>query len=55
MKLSRIRLPKSAVWRASLGLPLLAVIAALLIWRGPSFTAIGKAFAAVRWLSLIHI
>jgi uncharacterized protein (TIRG00374 family) len=49
VKLSHIRLPKSALWRASLGLPLLAAIAGLLVWRGPSFTAIGEAFASVRW------
>ena len=47
MKLSQIRFPKSTAGRAALGLPLLAVIVALLIWRGPSFTAIGMAFASV--------
>jgi uncharacterized protein (TIRG00374 family) len=49
VKLSQIRLPKSTLWRAALGLPLLAVVVALFIWRGPSFTAIGKAFESVRW------
>jgi uncharacterized protein (TIRG00374 family) len=32
-----------------LGLPLLAVVVALFIWRGPSFTAIGNAFTSVQW------
>jgi uncharacterized membrane protein YbhN (UPF0104 family) len=32
-----------------LGLPLLAVVIALFLWRGPSFTAIGNAFASVKW------
>ena len=49
MKLSQVRFPKSTAGRAALGLPLLAVIVALLIWRGPSFTAIGRAFASVEW------
>ena len=49
MKLSQIRFPKSTAGRAALGLPLLAVIVALLIWRGPTFTAIGMAFASVEW------
>lgn len=49
MKLSEIHFPKSAAARAALGLPLLAVIVALLIWRGPSFTAIGRAFVSVEW------
>ena len=49
MKLSQIRFPKSAAARAAFGLPLLAVLVALLIWRGPSFTAIGKAFVSVEW------
>ena len=49
MKLSRIRLPKSTLGRSALGLPLFAVVVALFIWRGPSFTAIGHAFASVRW------
>jgi len=49
VKRPHIRLPQSAVGRASLGLPLLAVVVALFIWRGPSFTAIGKAFASVEW------
>ena len=49
MKLSHIRLPKSTLGRSALGLPLLVVVVALFIWRGPSFTAIGHAFASVRW------
>src|SRR5207302_6948732 len=37
------------VGRAALGLPLLIAVVALFWWRGPSFTAIGDAFAAVKW------
>ena len=47
--LRRVRLPKSFAGRAALGLPLLAAVVALFWWRGPSFTAIGDAFAAVKW------
>ncbi|HTQ44531.1 MAG TPA: lysylphosphatidylglycerol synthase transmembrane domain-containing protein [Polyangiaceae bacterium] len=43
------RLPRSTVWRAALGVPLLAAAVALLWWRGPSLTAIGDAFKAVQW------
>ena len=49
MKLPRVRLPKSTFARAALGLPLLAIVIALFLWRGPSFTAIGDAFVAVEW------
>jgi uncharacterized membrane protein YbhN (UPF0104 family) len=45
----RPRLPKSLVGRAALGLPLFAGVVALFWWRGPSFSAIGDAFAAVKW------
>ena len=49
MKLPHARLPTSVLGRAALGLPLLAVVVALFIWRGPSFTAIGDAFGSVEW------
>jgi uncharacterized protein (TIRG00374 family) len=49
VKLSRVGLPQSLLGRAVLGAPLLAVLVGLFVWRGPSFTAIGKAFASVRW------
>jgi uncharacterized protein (TIRG00374 family) len=49
VKLRHVRLPTSQVGKALLGLPLLAVVVALFIWRGPSFTAIGDAFASVKW------
>jgi uncharacterized protein (TIRG00374 family) len=49
VKLPQVRLPTSAVGKALLGLPLLAVVIALFLWRGPSFTAIGDAFASVKW------
>jgi uncharacterized protein (TIRG00374 family) len=44
-----LRLPRSAVGRAALGLPLLAVVVALLWFRGPSLAGIGDAFTAVKW------
>jgi uncharacterized protein (TIRG00374 family) len=47
--LARLRLPTSALGKALLGLPLLAAVVALFLWKGPSFTAIGKAFASVEW------
>jgi uncharacterized protein (TIRG00374 family) len=47
--LSRLRLPKSALGKALLGLPFFAAVVVLFIWQGPSFTAIGKAFASVEW------
>jgi glycosyltransferase 2 family protein len=43
------RLPKTLAGRFAVGIPAAAVVAALLWWRGPSFTAIGDAFAAVKW------
>lgn len=49
MRLESIRLPKSTAGRSALALPLLALLVGLFIWRGPSFTAIGKGFASVRW------
>jgi hypothetical protein len=49
VKLPHARLPTSVLGRAALGLPLLAVVVALFIWRGPSFTAIGDAFGSVEW------
>ncbi len=49
MKFPRVRLPKSSTGKALLGLPLLAFVVALFIWLGPSLTAIGDAFASVRW------
>ena len=46
---TRLRLPTSFLGRAALGLPVFAAVIALFWWRGPSFTAIGDAFAAVKW------
>jgi uncharacterized membrane protein YbhN (UPF0104 family) len=45
----RVRLPRSPLGRAALGLPLLALAVALVWWRGPSLAAIGDAFTAVKW------
>jgi uncharacterized protein (TIRG00374 family) len=49
VKRPQLRLPKSLIGRAALGVPLLALVITLFLWRGPSFTAIGDAFAAVEW------
>jgi uncharacterized protein (TIRG00374 family) len=49
VKLPPLRLPRSTVGRAVLGVPLFAAVVALFLWRGPSFTAIGDAFGSVRW------
>jgi uncharacterized protein (TIRG00374 family) len=49
VKLPNVRLPTSTVGKVALGLPLFAVVIALFFWRGPSFTAIGDAFASVKW------
>jgi len=43
------RLPKTLAGRLAVGLPAVAVVAVLFWWRGPSFTAIGDAFAVVKW------
>ena len=43
------RLPRTLAGRIALGLPVFAGVAALFWWRGPSFTAIGDAFASVKW------
>jgi len=47
--MKRIRLPKSLPARLALVLPIMGAVALLLYWRGPSFSAIGDAFAAVEW------
>ena len=49
MKWPHVGLPTSIWGRSLLGLPLLALVVGLFIWRGPSFTAIGHAFVSVRW------
>ena len=45
----RLRPPRSAWLRALLVLPVAAGVAALLWWRGPSWSAVGDAFTIVRW------
>jgi uncharacterized membrane protein YbhN (UPF0104 family) len=49
VKLPQLRFPKTVAGRSLLGIPLFAVVVALFIWRGPSFTAIGNAFGSVKW------
>jgi uncharacterized protein (TIRG00374 family) len=43
------RLPRSNATRFALTIIVAGVVAVLLWWRGPSFTAIGDAFTVVRW------
>jgi uncharacterized protein (TIRG00374 family) len=49
MKLPRPRLPTSFLGRIALALPFMALVVVLLLWRGPSLHAIGRAFVAVEW------
>jgi uncharacterized protein (TIRG00374 family) len=51
MKLERLieRLPRSNATRFAISIVLMGVVAVLLWWRGPSFSAIGDAFTTVRW------
>jgi len=49
VKRPALHLPKSTIGRTALGVPVLALLIALFIWRGPSFTAIGDAFRSVVW------
>ena len=49
MKLSQLRLPRSNVARFAVSLLFMALVVFLLLWRGPSLTAIGNAFASVEW------
>jgi len=49
MRLRRPGLPQSAPVRAAIVVAAAALVIGLLWWRGPSVTAIGDAFARVRW------
>jgi glycosyltransferase 2 family protein len=49
MRLRRPPLPRSNLWRVLLALAFMAGVVALVLWHGPSFTAIGDAFASVAW------
>jgi uncharacterized protein (TIRG00374 family) len=49
VKLPPLRLPRSNVVRAAVSLAFMGLVVALVIWRGPSFSAIADAFTAVRW------
>ncbi|HEY2542749.1 MAG TPA: lysylphosphatidylglycerol synthase transmembrane domain-containing protein [Gaiellaceae bacterium] len=47
--MKRLRLPSSLLGRSALILVFFTAVAALFIWRGPSFHAIGNAFTSVVW------
>ena len=49
MRLPNVHPPRTVPGRLALGLPLFAVVVALFWWRGPSFSGIVDAFAAVEW------
>ena len=49
MRLSQLRLPRSKIARAGISLLFMALVVFLLLWRGPSLTAIGDAFTTVEW------
>jgi len=49
VKLSELRLPRSKLARAAVSLLFMALVVFLLLWRGPSLTAIGDAFTTVEW------
>jgi uncharacterized protein (TIRG00374 family) len=49
VKLSELRLPRSKLARAAVSLLFMALVVFLLIWRGPSLSAIGDAFTTVEW------
>lgn len=47
--MKRIHPPRSLFGRIALVLVFFGIVAALFVWRGPSFRALGDAFAAVVW------
>jgi uncharacterized protein (TIRG00374 family) len=49
VKVSQLRLPRSNLARVAISLLFMALVVVLLIWRGPSLTAIGDAFTTVEW------
>jgi uncharacterized protein (TIRG00374 family) len=49
VKLSQLRLPRSKLARVAVSLLFMALVVFLLLWRGPSLTAIGDAFTTVEW------
>lgn len=49
MKLSKLRLPRSNLVRFAVSLLFMGLVVFLLLWRGPSLTAIGDAFTTVEW------
>jgi uncharacterized protein (TIRG00374 family) len=49
VKLSQLRLPRSKLVRIAVSLLFMGLVVFLLVWRGPSLTAIGNAFTTVEW------
>ena len=48
------RLPRSSATRFAITIIFMGLVAVLLWWRGPSWTAIGDAFTVVRWQWAMH-
>jgi uncharacterized protein (TIRG00374 family) len=49
VKLLQLRLPRSKLVRLAISLLFMALVVFLLLWRGPSLSAIGDAFTTVEW------
>jgi uncharacterized protein (TIRG00374 family) len=49
VNLSQLRLPRSKLARVAVSLLFMALVVFLLLWRGPSLSAIGDAFTTVEW------
>jgi len=49
MKLPRVRFPRSNIVRMAISLLFMGLVVVLVIWRGPSFSAIADAFTVVHW------
>jgi uncharacterized protein (TIRG00374 family) len=49
VKLLQLRLPRSKLVRVAISLLFMALVVFLLLWRGPSLSAIGDAFTTVEW------
>lgn len=49
MRLRQLRLPRSNLVRFAISLVFMGLVVGLLLWRGPSLSAIGDAFTTVEW------